>query len=309
MNSVRLSLLFLLICVFSGSAPGQAQERRVQPGDVLQVTVIGRPDLSRTVIVSPNGTIAFPFLGEERVTGYSLRELRLIITARLSQYIEGGRPAVDVTWGEEVKGNKVTVTVLGLVGTPGVVTVASESGVQTAINAAGGTKPGARKREIKLRRMTKNGPTEIIIDLEKFIETGDLGYIPPLQEGDIIIIPGGTTAGSVKVLGAVNKPGTYEPTAGATVFDMIIEAGGASRDARIGSIRLIKPTTGVTEEYAIDLTDYLKTGKQSYSPPVDPGDIIIVPTKLISYGRVLDFARDITVLLSLFYLYRIILQR
>lgn len=307
MSGIRLSCLIILFFLVRGSTPSHAQERRIQPGDVLQITVLGRPDLSRTVTVRSDGTMLFPFLGEERLTGLSLTQLRILITTRLIPYVEGGRPAVDILWGEEAKAkDAVTVTVLGMVGAPGVFSVASRSGVQGAITAAGGTKVGARRREIKLRRMTDGGPVEISVDIEKFMETGDLEYIPLLQEGDIIIVPGGLTSGAVKVLGAVEKPGTYEPTAGATVFDMLTQAGGVTKSARVSSIRLVRAGAGLSEEYTVNLSEYLQTGKQTDSPAVEPGDIIIVPSKLISYEKVLNFARDLTVLLSLVYLYAIL---
>lgn len=307
MNPFRLVCLMLLIVMFGERTPGYAQERQIRPGDILQITIISRPDLSRTVTVRTDGTIPYPFIGTERVVGLSLTQLRLLLISRLSQNLGGERLTVDVAWGEtKAKGEEVSVTVLGLVSAPGVFSVSAQSGIQGAINAAGGTKIGAKRREIKLRRTTEDGLVEVIVDFDKFLETGDLGYIPPLQDGDIIIVPGGLTAGGVRVLGAVEKPGLYEPTSGSTVVDMVAQAGGVTKSARTGNVRLVRPSAGQAEEYTINLSDYLKTGKQTDSPVVEPGDLIIVPTKLISYERVLNFARDLTVLFSIYYLFLVI---
>lgn len=293
------SVVVLCILISFYSETGYTQERRIEPGDVLQITVLGRPDLTRTVVVNEDGTISYPFIGEENVTGYSLQMLRVLIFARLTSVLDEPVDAVDVTWASQTTGEQLNVTVLGQVTTPGVVAVEGDAGIQGAITAAGGFLPGARIQEIKVHRTTPDGSSEILVDLEKFFETGDLGYIPPLQESDIIIVPGGTATSAIRVLGAVVNPGAYQPVPGSTVFDMILQAGGFADDARLDRVKLVKPTTGVTEEYAINFAEFLSTGQQPVSPPVEPGDVIIVPERLITYGKTLGVLQDLTSVITL----------
>ena len=298
MTYFRVVSILCVMVIFSGLEISHAQERRIQPGDRLQITVIGRSDLTRTVPVRPDGTISFPFLGEENIIGFSLQELRILITARLRRNLDEQVSAIDIVF--TVTGQENNVTVLGQVGQPGIFTIDSNAGLQGAITAAGGVLPGALQSAIKVHRVTDEGPTEILVDLDRFYETGDLRYLPPIQEGDIIIVPGGTIATAIRVLGAVENPGNYQPVPGATVFDMILEAGGFTEDARTNKIRLVKPSTGVSEDYALNISEFFQTGKEPESPPVEPGDVIIVHKRIISYRSTLDGLRDIASVLSLF---------
>jgi polysaccharide export outer membrane protein len=59
---------------------------RVGPGDALEISVLGVPDLQRRVPVEPDGTIWFPVIGSLSVQGLTLAELRAHIRAAL-----GGR--------------------------------------------------------------------------------------------------------------------------------------------------------------------------------------------------------------------------
>ena len=293
--------LFLFLFLVQDVTDGIAQERRIQTGDRIQIMIFGNESLSRSVLVRPNGTIQYPFLGEEDITGYSLFELRLLVRATLNQYLDADIQAVDIIWEEEnIAGDEATVSILGQVLTPGEYTVAGGAGLQGAITAAGGTLPGALERAIKIHRITGEGASEILVDMESFYATGDLRYIPPLQEGDVIVVPGGTAATAVRVVGAVVNPGNYQPAPGAKIFDMIVQAGGFAENARTDKVRLIKPSTGVSEDYELDINDFFQTGQEPESPPIAPGDIIIVSERFISYGGVLTVVRDISSILSLF---------
>jgi protein involved in polysaccharide export with SLBB domain len=280
-------------------AAAYGQERRIQPGDRITITVLDREDLTRTVVVRPDGTVQYPFIGSENLTGFTLDQLRAIITIQLTRSL--GRPpqAVDVLWAEDTVIDQFSVAVLGQVVTPGIVTVERNAGLQGALQNAGGVLPGARRNDIKLHRVTSEGTVVIPVDLERFLESGDLGYLPDLQDGDVIVVPGGTLSTAARVLGGVETPGAYQIPAGATVFDMILQAGGFTDDARMDKVRLIKPSTGVTEEYTIDMAEFFRTGQRPASPPVEPGDTIIVQKRLLTYRRVFDGIRDVASILSI----------
>lgn len=293
-------LSLLVICLISiWSHEGFAQERRIRPGDRLTITVLGREDLTRTAVVRQDGSIQYPFLGSDPVTGFTLNQLQTIVLIQLTRSLGTPPQAVDVIWAENVIGDQIKLSVLGQVVSPGVILVQAEGGIQGAIQAAGGLLPGALQSDIKLHRINADGVVAIPVDLERFLESGDISYLPPLQDGDILVVPGGTLSTAARVLGAVTTPGLYQIPAGATVFDMILQAGGLTDQSRTDKIRLIKPGADVSAEYSVNIADFLKTGQKPSSPPVEPGDVIIVPKRLITYGGVVGVVRDVSTVLTI----------
>ena len=53
----------------SASPADTRDDYRLGPGDVLEITVLGNADLSRTATVQPSGSITFPLLNEVAVAG------------------------------------------------------------------------------------------------------------------------------------------------------------------------------------------------------------------------------------------------
>ena len=287
MSFIRLVYSVLVALTVMASPASYGQERRIQPGDRLTITVLDREDLTRTVIVRPDGTIQYPFIGSEDINGYTLTRLRTIITLQLTRSLGSPPQAVDVLWSEDTFIDQIQVSVLGQVASPGVIRVEEESGIQGAITAAGGLLPIARQDGIKLRRLTNQGLAVLDVDLARFLETGDLSYLPAIKDGDIIIVPGGEVSSLVSIEGGVNTPGQYPVLPGAKVYDMIIQAGGFSDDARKHDVRLLKPSgrNDVKKEYLVDISQLLRTGQEPLSPPVEPGDLIVVRKRFFTASR------------------------
>lgn len=283
----RFLCSFLIVTTIISSTNITGQERRIQPGDRLAITVLDREDLTRMVVVQPDGTIQYPFMGAENITGFTLNRLRTILTLQLTRSLGSPPQAVDVLWAEEAFIDQIKISVLGQVGAPGVVRIEEEAGIQGAITAAGNLLPIARQDGIKLHRLTNQGMAVLDVDLTRFLETGDITYLPPLQEGDVLVVPGGAVSSMVSIEGGVVTPGQYPLLPGAGVYDMIIQAGGFSDDARMHDVRLLKPSgrNDVKREYIVDIADLLRTGKDPASPPVEPGDLIFVRKRFFTVNR------------------------
>ncbi len=87
------------------AAPTEVTNYQIGPGDVLQVIVFGHPELTNPAgvtsgegtqgqLVSAEGTIYYPYVGEIKVEGMTLKELRQRLARGISQYIRD--PQVDV---------------------------------------------------------------------------------------------------------------------------------------------------------------------------------------------------------------------
>ncbi len=64
---VLLAILVGVWLVIAGTA--QAQNYRLRPGDVLDVTVWQDPKLNRQIVVAPDGFVAFPLAGRFKAGG------------------------------------------------------------------------------------------------------------------------------------------------------------------------------------------------------------------------------------------------
>jgi polysaccharide export outer membrane protein len=167
----------------AAEAPGQ--ERRIKPGDVIEIVVSGHEELSRSVLVNPDGKIDYPFLEGVPVDGLTLSRLRELLATQLSRSLEA-RPFVMVRFAESFP---LAVTVLGHVDRPGVYPLRSTSTQQNTNGESGGFIPHAQGSQIKLIRVEKPDNSEVMLRMSLL---------------DVIALAGGTTdqadLGNVKVI-------------------------------------------------------------------------------------------------------------
>jgi len=292
---------FILFSLFLASLL-TAQERKIKAGDAIEIVVYGHQEMSRIVTVSPDGSIDFPFMQNLPVDGITLDKLREIVVAQLSRYLNSF-PVVTVSY---AKANAIFVNVMGMVQKPGVVQVPLYTTLQGAIGAAGGFAPGARINEVTLIRNENGRMTSNSYDIEKFLLEGDLKQSPVLNEGDVVMVTGNPLLSTVKVIGAVRAPGAFSIYSGATILEMIMQAGGPNEDANMAKIRLVSPSRKRNIEYVIDLDRLLKSSDLTQLPLVKPGDVIFIPKKKNYWRSALAVIRDVsTITIALYYVTQI----
>ena len=95
-----------------------------------------------------------------------------------------------------------------------------------------------------------------------------------LQPGDTVVVP---EAGIVYVLGEVNKPGGFVMNAsgGVTVLQVVAAAGGPTRMASYGGVKIIRRTPSGLHEVAVPLKPLLNAKVPDL--PVQAGDILYIP--------------------------------
>jgi polysaccharide export outer membrane protein len=158
---------------------------KVNPGDVLEVSVWKEQDLQRQLLVNPDGHFAFPLAGDMNAEGKTVEQLRQEITERLGRFI----PDVVVTIAAvKVEGNLVYV--LGQVARPGTFVMNRTTDVMQAISMAGGPTPFADVDEIKiLRRGDKGAQIAIPFKYNDVKEGKKLDQNILLRAGDTVVVP------------------------------------------------------------------------------------------------------------------------
>jgi polysaccharide export outer membrane protein len=187
-NSLILyaSIVACLLCSTHASAadPASARAYLLQPGDVLGVSVWKEEELSREVIIRPDGKINFPLVGEAQASGDSVETLRALIAEKLKRYIPD--PVVTVSV-RQFAGNLVYV--IGKVNRPGVFSIPREVDVMQALSMAGGTSTYAALNKIRILRR-ENGELRAIRFHYGEVEKGeDLEQNIILKPGDVVVVP------------------------------------------------------------------------------------------------------------------------
>lgn len=177
-----LALLFLAAVVPS-PAPAQEPGYELEPGDMLVVTVWRDEDLSREVLVAPDGEISFPLAGRLSAAGRTVESLTEDLTARLAEYIE--EPVVTVAL-KEVRGSRIYV--LGKVNRPGMYLLDRSMDVLQALSLAGGMTAYADTDGVRIIR--RQGDSQVAFRFEyNLVARGkELDQNLILQSGDVVVV-------------------------------------------------------------------------------------------------------------------------
>jgi polysaccharide biosynthesis/export protein len=169
----------------SAAASWAADGYRLNPGDVLRVSVWREEGLERELLVQPDGTVSFPLAGQVAATNRTVGELEGEIAQRLERYIPGPVVTVELI---EARGN--IVYVLGEVNSPGAFQLARPTSVMQALSQAGGLTPFAGRGRIRVVRKADGGETVVPFDYGD-VADGDAADVE-LRAGDVIVVPGGS---------------------------------------------------------------------------------------------------------------------
>ena len=183
-----VAMLVLLVTTLGASAadtPPVRDPYRINPGDILQVSVWKEPDLQLQLLVNPDGHFAFPLAGDIAAEGKTVEEVRQELTTRLGKLI----PDVVVTVSTlKLEGNRIYV--LGQVTRPGDFVITRAVDVMQAISMAGGTTPFAKQDDVRiLRRGTDGAQIAIPFRYSEVQEGRKLDQNIVLRAGDMVVVP------------------------------------------------------------------------------------------------------------------------
>lgn len=167
-------------------APDSSQlDYRLQPGDIVTISVWKEKDLETDALVRPDGGLSFPLVGDIEAKGRTLRDVREMLAERLKPYIPD--PVVTVAI-KEIGGDHVYV--LGRVNRPGEYPFSQPIDVMQALSLAGGTTPFASLNHIVILHRDVRGEQHAVRFHYADVAHGrDLSQNVLLQSGDTVVVP------------------------------------------------------------------------------------------------------------------------
>ena len=183
MYKFKILVCFLLL-FFQVVSYANESVYKINPGDLLDISVWKEEELQREIRVLPDGQISFPLVGELNTTGLTLSQLKTKIVAKLSDFISD--PVVNIAV-KLAEGN--VVYVIGQVKKPGQFIMYRPLDAMQALSLAGGLTAFAKSNSILILR--RNGKTSKAIKFEYGeLEDGDsLDENHILKSGDVIVVP------------------------------------------------------------------------------------------------------------------------
>ena len=191
-DRIRIVVLCFAILATAGCltpAPAPPPPAPPVPGyvvgapDVLLVTVLPEPEISREVRVRPDGMISIDLIGDVQAAGRTPFEIAAAIQQEIGRFKRDASVNVMV-----VESPSQFVTVYGEVVRPGTFPLDTDTRLSEAIGRVGGARPFASLNSVRVIRTVGN-KTEVIPIRLSDISEGNLSTNIAIRKGDLIIVP------------------------------------------------------------------------------------------------------------------------
>ena len=203
------------------------------PGDRIALEVFGVPEFSKEYQVLVDGTLNLPIIRSVSIQGLTLQQAANVITQRYEPFINV--PVVTVT---VIVARPLNIGLAGEVTRPGSYKInpTREGGgvkfptLMEMLQLAQGVTSAGDMRNVQIRRPRRGGPEQVTtVDLQNFLETGNLRQDVTIRDGDTIFVPTASALNTqevrqrasanfsaditkpigVVIVGEVNRPGPY----------------------------------------------------------------------------------------------------
>jgi polysaccharide export outer membrane protein len=157
---------------------------RLGAEDIMLVSVWKDEQLTREVVVRPDGMFSFPLVGDIQAENRTVEDIRGDLVKRLTKYIPNPSVSVAVT-----KVISYKVYVVGRVNKPGEYLIGHYTDVLQALSLAGGLTPFAAENDIKVMRRVRGEQYAIPFRYGDLRKGRDLEQNIILQRGDVVMVP------------------------------------------------------------------------------------------------------------------------
>ncbi|HEY5536966.1 MAG TPA: SLBB domain-containing protein [Ignavibacteria bacterium] len=268
----------------------------VGPNDQFEVGLYGYINQQLPLVVSPEGYLVIPTIGQIKASGYTITELRNNVTSAVKKRYYSSDVSLTLTVPRTFlitvsglkQGTYEASPVMRVSSLVHYVLMLDSSNLIYNLQTKLDTRPekffdsSPSLRNIELKR--KNGSV-VKVDLYKFYMTKEDKYNPFLSEGDFLKIPYNLIAKTfISIDGAVQLPGTYEYSEGDDLETAIGLGRGFEANAEQDSIILFRP---YGDSKGFDLVNLSYPADKNYQ--INNFDRIFVKNKT-------DYQKNISVL-------------
>jgi len=152
--------------------------------DTIEVSVWKEPELTKQMVVRPDGKISYPLLGDLQAAGRTVKQLQTEIQKRLEKYVTDVNVTVIL-----VRAQYYKIYVTGKVNKPGEFPVGQAPTVMQAIAMAGGLTPFASPRKIIILRKVAGKDEVFSFDYKAVSRGNNLEQDRALVPGDVVVVP------------------------------------------------------------------------------------------------------------------------
>ena len=196
---------------------------KVGSGDEISISVWGYSEFSENLLVDERGYITPSSYGRIYVKGLTFKKMRSILKSKFGSFLDMKNSEIDVTLSYS---RVITVHIVGEVYNPGSYTIPAINTAFNALIAANGPSQLGSVRNIYIKR---DGRIVDSLDVYQFLFNPTRSQDIYMQDGDYLIVP--PAKHIVEVIGAVNRPYTYEAKSGESILDLINYSGGYTVNA------------------------------------------------------------------------------
>ncbi len=269
-----LLLMLLSLCALCLSfAQGQSEETgEIKVGndyvigveDKLEIVTRNVEKASGTFLVRSDGIISIPLIGDIKVAGLKLYELKQVLEEKLAKEVRNPDVTINV-----VAMRKRPVYVMGSVNGPGTYDYKPQWRLAELIATAGGLSlPAERLKAVIFRN---GGETQVIPLRDLFISVKPEANVYLAPE-DVVNIQGDSTI-RVHISGEIASPGMVTLIEGSTTAEAIAAAGGPGANAALAKAYVKR--RGV--EIPINLYQALAIGRDELNISLEDNDTIHIP--------------------------------
>jgi polysaccharide export outer membrane protein len=162
----------------------QPPDYTLNPGDNLDVDVYKEVELTKTVVVRPDGKFSFPLAGDVLAVGRTVVQVQQDLVSRLTKYIPD--PVVTVAV-KTLDGCKIYV--IGQVQHPGAIVMNPRINVLQALSMAGGMTPFAATNDVIVLRGTGAKQQSMPFRYGDVSKGKNLTQNVMLEAGDVVVVP------------------------------------------------------------------------------------------------------------------------
>ena len=266
---------------------------RLHIGDVLEISLLDEPEMTREVTLIADGSISYLLVGRVQAKGKTLDELQEILTTKLKEFFVAPYVSILTTNVYASQDDDNTVSILGALSKPGSYKLRKNERLLDLLAESGGllytqTEFGSRTTaNLKASYLSRN-KKKLNVDFFKLVQDGDMDENILLKPGDFIYIANAEDE-NIVVMGEVNQPKIIPYTRDVSLIEALSMCQGFTKVAYQSRVVIIRPGKDKSKFVEVNVNDLL-LGRDIRNITLKGGDIVFVPEQGISeYSRYSNF--------------------